>query len=259
MKLRDVISKYGKLAVAFSGGVDSSTLAVFAAKVLGRDKVLCLHASSILVPENEQRLVNDIAKVHNLKLQIVQTDPLAENNIVKNDSLRCYHCKKFLMRQLLSHAARAGFPVLADAVNTDDLNDYRPGIKACDELKIVHPLLEAKMNKNDVRALAAELQLPNSQMPAGACLASRIAYGMELEASMLKTIDRCEQFLRKLDFTCVRARFYAPQMLRLEVSKNEISRLESMRHEIGDFLSSIGIKNFEIDPRGYRQGSLNEL
>jgi uncharacterized protein len=162
------------------------------------------------------------------------------------------------MTILKTSAAMDGYDNLADGVNLDDLGDYRPGLKASDELDILHPFLQAEFGKAQIRELAKEVKMTNWNAPAAACLASRIPYGTELNYDLLNIIDQAETFLRLLGFIGCRVRLIAPDKAKIESNYADIEGVAFHRAEIIHKLKSLGFKSVLLDLEGYRQGSLNE-
>jgi len=256
-KLIEILKNCGRLAIAYSGGTDSTLLAAAANKVLGRDNVLLVHIDSPLLPDAERSFAEEWAGREGYNLLKVHLNPLENEQIRKNDEQRCYHCKKHVMGIVIKEAALRGISAVADGTNTDDFNDYRPGMKASDELGIRHPFVEAGMGKKAIRALAEEYNLPNWNNPAAACLASRIPYHTELDADILRMIDSAESFLFSLGFRGSRIR-YLNGRAKIETSVNDITDVAAMRAEIVQGIKNCGFKGVLLDLEGYRQGSLNE-
>jgi uncharacterized protein len=257
-KLIEYISKCGSLAIAFSGGTDSTVLAKAASLALPAKKVLLVHIDSVFVPEDERFFAREWAAKNCIPLEVIKIDPLKEKKIVENGRKRCYHCKKVLMGKVIELAHERGIENVADGLNKDDLNDYRPGIKASDELGIKHPLLEAGLNKQEVRMLSEKWKLPNWNTPASACLASRIPYNSVITVEKLKMVDAAEHFLRKLGFAGCRVRYYSGSA-KIEVSGTDLNEIVSSRDIIIHRFKQIGFKEIMLDLGGYRQGALNEL
>ncbi len=256
-ELIEILKVCGRLAIAYSGGTDSTLLAAAANKALGRDNVLLVHIDSPLLPQAERVFAEKWAGSEGCNLLKVHLNPLENEQIRKNDEQRCYYCKKHVMSIVIKEAALRGISTVADGTNTDDFGDYRPGMKASDELGIRHPFVEAGMGKKAIRALAEKYNLPNWNNPAAACLASRIPYHTELDADILKRIDSAESFLFSLGFRGCRVR-YLDGRARIETSVNDIADAAAMRTEIIQGIKNCGFKGVLLDLEGYRQGSLNE-
>lgn len=243
------------LAVAFSGGVDSTFLAKFAQLRLG-DRLLAIHIRSVLVPERESRFAETWARDEGLRLVVLELDPLADPEIRANGPRRCYFCKRRLMTEVIRVAAVHGITEVADATNTDDFGDYRPGLEATAELGILHPLAEAGFGKREIRAAARRLGLPNAAAPAAACLASRIPCHTPLEETALARVARAEDLLLDAGFPGCRVRVF-DTMAVIEVDPKQFRRLSARRAEIVPALLACGFARVCLDLAGYRQGSLN--
>lgn len=258
--LAEVIKPLGKVAVASSGGVDSTVLLVAAAHILGPDQVLAVTALAPMVPLDDQadasRLA-DLAGVRHLVARlpesILDLPPFAEN-----PPDRCYHCKKIIFDALLALARGAGFNVLCDGTNRDDLKDYRPGLRALQEMKVVSPLAEAGFSKVEVRALAATLCPDFAEKPAMACLATRIPTHTPVTLASMTRIDKAESLLRHQGLGQVRVRDHAglarveldPAMLENGLGPDLIQLIRDSIHEAGFSYAT-------LDLNGYRSGSMN--
>lgn len=255
LKLKNIIGELPNLAIAFSGGTDSTLLAKTAAEVLG-GKTLLVHARSELVKQAETDFAQRWAEQENIRLEIFDFDPYSNSDVRKNDHLRCYHCKKVIMGKLKTLAESLGFNHVADGANTDDVNDYRPGIRAADELGVIHPFMLAGMNKDDVRRHSREYNLPNWDTPAAACLASRIQYGVPLESRLLKMVAQAEDYLEKLGFPACRVR-YVNSRAEIEINPLFFRHIIDLSLEITDTLRLLGFEAVLLNLEGYKQGSLN--
>jgi uncharacterized protein len=256
-ELAAILKTYGRIAIAYSGGTDSTLLAAAANKALGKDNVLLVHIDSPLLPDSERCFAGEWAKGEGCNLLTILLNPLENEQIRKNDEQRCYYCKKHVMGTVIKEAALRGISCVADGTNVDDFSDYRPGMKASEELGIRHPFVDAKMGKKEIRALAEKYNLPNWNNPAAACLASRIPYHTELDADVLKMIDSAESFLFSLGFRGCRVRYLSGRA-KIETSVNDIADVAAMRSDIISGIKSCGFKGVLLDLEGYRQGSLNE-
>jgi pyridinium-3,5-biscarboxylic acid mononucleotide sulfurtransferase len=253
--LKKILSKYDSLAIAFSGGIDSTLLAYCANKFI-KGKVLLVNICSPFSTERETVFINKWADNNNFDLEVIHKNPLEIPKIQKNPKDRCYHCKKMLMSEIIEDAKHHGINTVADGTNIDDFSDYRPGIKASDELLIKHPFVEAKFNKNDIRELANKYNLPNWNLPASACLATRIPYDTPILESDLRNIEKAENFLHKLGFLSCRVR-KLDNAAKIEVPADRIDGLLLFKDEIIDICKNLDFKQIYIDLEGYRQGALN--
>lgn len=258
-QLQQLLAKHSSVAVAFSGGVDSTFLLQSAALALGRQNVLALTASSSLYPDFELETSGTLAEALGVRQQQVKMDLLAISAVAANDPRRCYHCKRALYSQLLEVAQGHGIQILLDGSNLDDLDDYRPGQEALKELQICSPLLEVGMTKEDIRTLSKSLGLATWDKPPFACLASRIPYGIKLTEEKLRQVEHCESWLRQQGFTNYRVRYH-DQLARIELPETEVPRMldAKLRLQLVDQFKSAGFTYITLDLQGYRSGSLNE-
>jgi len=247
------------LLIAFSGGVDSTFLLAVAYDVLG-GRVTAATASSATYPSKEQESAIDFVKKHGIKHIIFQSDEVKLPEFSSNPPDRCYYCKKLLSSELREIADEMGIKHIALAVNADDLMDYRPGIKAAEEMGLISPLVDAQLTKEDIRVLSNDMGLPTWNKPAMACLASRIPYGEEVTAEKLKMIEEAEDFLIEKGFWQCRVRHHG-SVARIEVKNTEISKITEtdLREKIVQKFRQIGFLHISIDLEGYTTGSLNRI
>ncbi len=258
-QLLALLRSYGSCAVAFSGGVDSAVVAKAAQVALGECAVAATGVSASLA-EGELDQAKRIAKLIGIRHEILQTAEFNDPNYIANPSNRCYFCKTELYTQLESLAARLGLAVTVNGANLDDAGDWRPGMAAAGEHQVRSPLLECGFTKADIRALAAEWNLPVWDKPASPCLSSRVAYGEEVTPERLRMIDRAEQLLRSLGLSTVRVRYHRGDLARLEVPTDAIAELAATqtRQRLADQLKQLGFKYVTLDLEGFRSGSQNE-
>ncbi len=250
---------FRRLAVAFSGGIDSSVLLATAARTLGTEQVLALIAVSPLFPEPERERALSLARQLGIRCHEIATAQLTEPEFTRNSPERCYICKKMMMKKLASHAQKAGFAPLAEGSNRDDLQDYRPGIQALRETKIISPLLEAGLNKQQIREIASLLELPNRNLPAAACLASRIPFGSPITVERLARITQAETALRSTGVPDpVRVRDHG-ELCRIEIAPAAFPELlqPATRTRLIRELARLGYRFITLDLIGYRPGSFN--
>lgn len=257
--LKQIIEGYGKVAVAFSGGVDSSFLLAAAIETLGAPNVLAVTVASPLAPRFEMQNAQWFCEDVGARQLVVEADPLADEAVRENHEDRCYHCKKGIFALAIEAAKGEGFDILADGTNADDASDYRPGAKALAELSVASPLCEAAMTKHDIRELSREMGLITWDDPSCACLATRVPYGTALDPETLKRIDEAEDYLRKLDFEEVRVRAHG-DVARIEVGRTQIARLgePATRMDVTAALKNMGFTYVCVDLEGFRSGSMNE-
>jgi len=259
-RLREIIAGFDHIAVAFSGGVDSSYLLATCVDVLGSDKVWAVTLDSPLLTRAELETACRIAKLLGAQHRIIPFDELNIPEIAANPPRRCYYCKRARFRSLIAVLAGTGITQLVHGENADDHLDYRPGSAAARELGIQAPLAEAGLTKKDIRALSKQRGLPTWNQPPAPCLATRFPYGVPLTREGLKRVERAETLLLEiLGLRQLRVRDHYP-VARIEVEPKEITHLASqqIRSQITQHLHNIGYRYVTLDLDGYRMGSLNE-
>lgn len=260
-RLRRIIADLGSAGVAFSGGMDSTLLLALCRDVLGPERVLALTVHSELIPAVERERAAELARTLGVRHIQVPFSALAHPDIAANRPDRCYHCKRAVFGRLMEIVGAEGLAALVHGANVDDLGDYRPGLRAAEELGVRAPFLEAGLTKADIRALSRQRGLPTWDLPSMACLASRVPYGIPLTPEALTRIDAAESYLRQEWGLCqVRVRDHFP-VARLEVPEEDIPRLVSpqARREIAHHLRALGYRYVTLDLEGFRSGSLNPI
>ena len=253
------IEKIGSLAVAYSGGVDSTFLLKVAHDVL-RDQVIAVTARSSTYPEREFKEAAEFTRTAGIKHIIIQSEELEIEGFTDNPPNRCYLCKHELFSKIKEVAQKYNIKYIAEGSNIDDLGDYRPGMQAIKELGIISPLKDTGLGKDAIRKLSKQMELPTWDKPAFACLASRFPYGVKITRDKLAMVDRAEQYLLNLGFKQVRVRHHG-DTARIEVAVAE--RLKFFDLELMDNIykqfQKIGFAYTSLDLKGYHTGSMNEV
>jgi uncharacterized protein len=262
----DLDEKYGNLlnfiggvksaAVAFSGGVDSSFLCHAAVAALG-GKAVAVTVVSPMLPGSELDSAKAVAAVTGIKHIIISEDDIDEE-VAANPRNRCYYCKKIEFGRIIDAAREHGAEAVFDGSNTDDVHDYRPGLRALAELKVLSPLREAGLNKAEIRELSKRFGLPTWNKPAFACLASRIPYGERIDRKKLSRVEKAEEMLRSEGFIQFRVRSHG-DIARIEVAREERKRFfdEDVLDRLAVKIKALGFLYAALELEGYVMGSLN--
>lgn len=259
-RLVETIRGYGRVAVAFSGGVDSTVVAK-AAQMAVHERAVAVTGRSASLASGELEQAQRLAALIGIRHIVLDTEEIANPAYVRNDGTRCYFCKSELYDRMLQSQTQLGFDVIASGANLDDLGDYRPGLRAAAERAVRHPLQEARLTKPMVRELAGYWGLPNWDKPAAPCLSSRLAIGVAVTPERLQRIDRAEQILHRLGIVECRVRYHDGDHGRIEVLPADLPKLvePQVRTQLVHELHALGFKFVSLDLEGFRSGALNVL
>jgi len=258
--LQTIIRSYQKVIIAYSGGVDSTFLLRVACDCLGSENILACIGDSQSLARDELSNAKNLAQQMNAPVEIVHPNEMADPNYQANPAQRCYHCKTHLYNLLNAIARDRKYDAVFCGSNVDDLTDFRPGSQAEKKYNIISPLAQARLTKSDIRILSKQLQLPTWDKPASPCLASRIAYGLEITPQRLEQIEQGEAFLHKMNLGTLRVRHHG-NLVRLEVPTDQIQKLteNNCREKIVAFFKELGFTYITLDLQGFRSGSGNEV
>jgi pyridinium-3,5-biscarboxylic acid mononucleotide sulfurtransferase len=263
-RLREILASRASLLVAYSGGVDSAFLAWAAHQVLG-ERMLAVIADSASLARAHLEDALAFARERGIPVEVVETRELENPDYVRNDAMRCFHCKDELFGVLERFRTDRGFDgrgfdAIAYGVNADDAGDFRPGQEAARQHHVLAPLLEAGLNKAEIRELAREAGLRVWDKPASACLSSRVEYGRPVTPAALSVIERGEEALRGLGFRQFRVRHHG-EIVRIEIAQEELPRAltAQMARDLTVVFRGLGFKFVTLDLEGFRSGSMNQL
>lgn len=256
-KLKKRIEKMGSAVIAFSGGVDSTFLVRLAHDVL-EDKAIAVTATSSTYPKTDFEEAKRLSKIIGIRHIIIESEETEIGGFKENPADRCYYCKKELFSKLKEIAGKENIHYVLDGTNYDDLSDYRPGMQAAKELNVVSPIKDAKLTKDEIRALSKELGLDTWDKPASPCLASRFPYGTRITRRRLGMVGSAESAIRDIGIKQVRVRYHG-KIARIEVDKKNMGLLLKHSEDITKKLKGLGFTYITLDLEGYRAGSLNEV
>ncbi len=259
-QLDRVLQRCGSLMVAYSGGTDSAFLAYAAHQALGSDHMLAVIADSPSLPRKELEAALAFASANGIPTRVLLTSEMERPEYQRNDSQRCFFCKDELFASMETLRQQLGHQHLAFGMNTDDRGDHRPGQIAAGNHHVLAPLVEADLGKAEIRALAQAEGLTLHDKPASACLASRLAYGLQVTPDRLTQVEQAEDFLHQLGFARVRVRHH-DTLARIEFDQQDLPRAlhPEILHRVSRALKSYGFTFVSVDAEGYRSGSMNAL
>lgn len=259
IKLKQDLKAMDKVIIAYSGGVDSAFL-LKAASLSGLSEILAVTGVSESLQEDELSSAKELASSLNIKHLTIMTEELRNENYANNPPDRCYYCKKDLFGKLREIAEKGNYLFVLDGTNADDAKDWRPGRRAAMEEGVQSPLLDAGLNKKEIRELSRSLGLSTWDKPATPCLSSRFQYGQKITAEALGRVSRAETFIKKFGIKELRVRDHT-ETARIEVNAEDFKTLtdDTIRNEIVHFLKSLGYKYVTLDLQGFRSGSANEI
>jgi len=259
-RLQSLLAEMDRIVVAFSGGVDSSVVAAAAYRAK-QDAAVAVTARSPSVPAWQLDLACQIAQEIGIEHRIVDTNEVERSEYRRNDSRRCYYCKRTLYGMLREIVGRCSAASVVSGTNHDDLGDFRPGLFAGSELGVITPLADLGITKQRVRSLAKYYGLSNDRLPASPCLASRIAYGLEVTPERLRRVEEAEGYLHQIGFFECRVRVHHGELARIEVPRRRVEELVALDAGgmVTEQLVRIGFQFVSVDLRGLQRGGLNRM
>lgn len=254
------LRSFDRIAVAFSGGVDSSVVAAAARAAIG-DRAIAVTARSPSLASSQLDIATQVARQIGIEHHVIETGEVDRPEYRRNDGQRCFFCKQTLYDAMQDLARQYPGSQIISGTNADDLGDYRPGLRAASIAGVVAPMAELGWTKADVRAVAQSFGLSNHDLPAAPCLASRVAYGVEVTPDRLRRIESGESWLRARGFSNFRVRLHADELARIEVPADDVARCVELNRtgELVAAFVSFGFRYVTIDLNGFRSGNLNQM
>ncbi|WP_205461942.1 ATP-dependent sacrificial sulfur transferase LarE [Mangrovibacterium lignilyticum] len=244
--------------VAFSGGIDSTLVLFLARKFQGKDNAIGVISNSESLKAKDFELAQNFCRDFDIKLEVIKTEELVDERYNQNPENRCYFCKEHLFHYLQQIKEKyPDFDVLS-GTNHDDLGDYRPGLQAAAQYKVLAPMAQCQLTKEEIRDIARSFDLPNWDKPASPCLSSRIPYNHHITREKLQQVEAAENFLNELGFVDVRVRHYGSYG-QVEVQQTEIERLFAMENQVVSQIKNLGFQDVKIDREGLVSGKLNRV
>ena len=256
--LEQWFSKRKGSIVAFSGGIDSTLVLFLARKFQGKQNAIGVISNSESLKSKDFELAKDFCLKFDIQLEIIKTEELADERYNQNPENRCYFCKEHLFHDLQSVKEKyPEFDVLS-GTNYDDLGDYRPGLQAAAKFKVLSPMVDCNLTKDELRQIARYFELPNWDKPASPCLSSRIPYNHQITREKLRQVEDAENILNDFGFKDVRVRHYGTYG-QIEVKKEELEKLLLVENEVISRIKKVGFTDLKIDKEGLVSGKLNRV
>jgi uncharacterized protein len=257
--IKEALSSKSSAVVAFSGGVDSSTLAALAYEALG-DNALAVTINMHSLPAGELQMAKDVAREIGIRHKVVNFNEFTVPGFVENSPNRCYHCKRSILCVLLELAGEEGYEVVIEGTNITEMQGHRPGMQAVAEMaeQVISPFLQFSVSREEIRQIAEYMGLSVARKPSSPCLASRIPYGKKITSEGISRVRSAEQYLSTLGFSQLRVRDHG-DIARIEVNSSDFTAVLKRKYEIVNELKRLGFHYVALDMEGFRSGSLDEV